>query len=192
MREALKQKGREAVVNRSQQGSLREADAHYRQRMTECFREMRRVLHPDGPLAMMFAHKRLEAWEALAWSLLESGFRVRAAWPICSESPHSLHQAGKIAVGSSVLLVCSRRHEDREPQPDSMGERVRARTRAALAGLPGNASASDREIAALGGALTVLSDYWPTGGQDGPRLLAETFRLAREEARAHWEGGNRG
>ncbi|HSW10725.1 MAG TPA: DUF1156 domain-containing protein [Bacillota bacterium] len=183
-REALTEKGREAVVNRSQRGSRREADAHYRQRMTECFREMRRVLHPDGLLTMMFAHKRLEAWEALGQSLLESGFRVRAAWPIRSESPHSLHQAGKTAVGSSVLLVCSRRHEEGERQPDDLEERVRARTRAALAGLPGNASASDREVAALGGALAVLSDYWPTGGQDGPRLLAETLRLGREEARA--------
>jgi adenine-specific DNA methylase len=181
-RETLTEKGHEAVVNRSQWGSRREADAHYRRRMEECFREMRRVLHPDGVLTMMFAHKRLEAWEAMAWSLLESGFRVRAAWPIHSESPHSLHHAGKTAVGSTVLLICSRRDEAGGRRSDGLVERVRTTTRAAVAGLPANACALDREVAALGGALTVLSDYWPTAEPDGPRLLAETLRLAREEA----------
>ena len=182
-REVLTEKGREAVVNRSQWGSRLKADAHYRQRMTECFQEMRRVLHPDGLLTMMFTHKRLEAWEALAWSVLESGFRVKAAWPIHSESSHSLHQVGKAAVGCTVLLVCSRRHEDAKRCGEDIGERVRAATRRAVAMLPGNASALDQEVAAYGSALAVLSDYWPAGGQEGPQLLAKALRLAREAVR---------
>lgn len=181
-RGALTEKGREAVVNRSRWNSRAEADAHYRRRMKDCFQEMRRVLHPDGLLTLMFAHKRPEAWEALAWSVLDSGFRVRAAWPIHSESPHSLHQAGKAAVSSTVLLVCSRRPGVSSRCPQDLGERVRAATRAAVARLPERATAQDREVAAYGCALAVLSEHWPAGGSEGPPLLAATLRLAREAA----------
>jgi putative DNA methylase len=74
--------------------------------MAAAFREMHRVLHPDGVLTVMFTHKRVEAWDTLASALIGAGFAIKASWPVHTESEHSLHQAKKNAAASTILLVC--------------------------------------------------------------------------------------
>lgn len=108
----------EAVVNlsrfrdggeRSAKEARERAHAHYHQLMRETFRECWRVLRDDGVLTVMFTHKAQEAWEALFESLIASGFTLTAAWPVKTESEHSLHQARKNAAQSTVLLAARKR-----------------------------------------------------------------------------------
>jgi len=81
----------------------------YQEMMRESFEECRRVLCDDGVLTVMFAHKKQGAWASLFKSLSSAGFTITATWPIKTENQHSLHQARKNAVQSSVLLVARKR-----------------------------------------------------------------------------------
>ena len=84
--------------------------------MAAAFREMYRVLRPDGSLTVMFTHKKVEAWDTLASALIGAGFTIKASWPVHTESEHSLHQAKKNAAASTILLVCRKR----TPTPASL------------------------------------------------------------------------
>ena len=135
----------------------------YERKMTAVFRECGRVLRPDGVLTVMFTHKQVDAWDALATALIEAGFQIVAAWPVHTESEHSLHQARKNAARSTILLVCRKRPPGDGPVwwDDLRGElarrvRVRAQELAAQ-GIGG----VDLFLAAYGPALAVISARWP-------------------------------
>ncbi len=85
------------------------AHAFYQGLMRDTFKECRRILRDDGPLTVMFTHKKQEAWEALFTSLIQAGFKITATWPVKTESEHSLHQAKKNAAQSTVILVARKR-----------------------------------------------------------------------------------
>src|SRR5450759_4814931 len=79
--------------------------------MGAAFREMHRVLRDDGVLTVMFTHKKVEAWDALATALISAGFRIETSWPIHTEFLQSLHIASKNSAESTILLVCRKRDE---------------------------------------------------------------------------------
>jgi putative DNA methylase len=85
------------------------ANQDYERKMAAAFREMHRVLRPDGVLTVMFTHKRVEAWDTLASALIGAGFVIKASWPVHTESEHSLHIAKKNAAATTILLVCRKR-----------------------------------------------------------------------------------
>jgi putative DNA methylase len=163
----------------------------YQRKMAAAFREMHRVLRDDGVLTVMFTHKKVEAWDALASALIAAGFQIETSWPIHTESEHSLHQAKKNAAASTILLVCRKREAAAEPTwwEDIKGkvrETVRERARAfADQGIRG----VDLYISTFGPALAVVSEHWPVWTSEvdektgKPReLRAETaLDLAREE-----------
>ncbi|MCK5036524.1 MAG: DUF1156 domain-containing protein, partial [Candidatus Sabulitectum sp.] len=90
--------------------------ADYERKMAASFKEMHRVLRDDGVLTVMFTHKKVEAWDTLATSLLNAGFEIKSSWPVHTESEHSLHQAKKNAAKSTILLTCRKR----EPSNDTV------------------------------------------------------------------------
>lgn len=192
----LTDKEDEAVANESrfvEFGSKRRvlAKQDYERKMAAAFREMHRVLRNDGVLTVMFTHKEVEAWDALARALIEAGFRIETSWPVHTESEHSLHQARKNAASSTILLVCRKRRErsDSVWWEDLKG-RVRrvARERAAEFSAEG-ISGVDLYISAFGPALSVISEHWPvlTSELDEqtrqPKVLRPEIALdlAREE-----------
>jgi putative DNA methylase len=96
----LTNKDDEAVANPARFQSMGKkkkdlAEQDYQRKMAAAFREMHRVLHPDGVLTVMFTHKKVEAWDTLASALIGAGFTIKASWPVHTESEHSLHQAKK-------------------------------------------------------------------------------------------------
>jgi putative DNA methylase len=105
--EAVANPARFRGVEAGQARALAERD--YERKMTAAFREIARVLRDDGVLTVMFTHKKVEAWDALATALIEAGFTVESSWPVHTESEHSLHQAKKNAARSTILLCCRKR-----------------------------------------------------------------------------------
>jgi adenine-specific DNA methylase len=140
------------------------AEQDYENKMAAAFREMHRVLHPQGVLTVMFTHKRVEAWDTLASALIGAGFNIKASWPVHTESEHSLHQAKKNAAASTILLVC-RKRDSGQDEPvwwDDLQGKVRrfAREKAqeyAEQGIGG----VDLYISTFGPTLSVISEQWP-------------------------------
>ena len=168
-KDELTDKDNEAVANVARfdgvgRGSKRElAEKDYEHKMAACFKEMHRVLRPDGVLTVMFTHKKVEAWDSLALALIGAGFAIEASWPVHTESEHSLHQAKKNAAASTILLVCRKRTDSGEPVWwDDIRGKVRevAREKAAEfheAGISG----VDLYLSTFGPVLSVISESWP-------------------------------
>lgn len=175
-------------------GKVRElAEQDYENKMAAAFREMYRVLRPEGSLTVMFTHKKVEAWDTLASALIGAGFSIKASWPVHTESEHSLHQAKKNAAASTILLVCRKRETGASTEPvwwDDIKETVRAtaRTKAAEFADQGMHGV-DLYISTFGPALSIISEHWPVltseidekTGQPRPLRPEIALDLAREE-----------
>lgn len=171
----LTNKDDEAVANVSrfksnERGKARGlAQEDYEKKMKLSFQEIRRVLRNDGVMTVMFTHKQVEAWDALARALLDGGFEITSSWPVHTESEHSLHQAKKNAASSTILLVCRKRPQGTktawwEEIQLKIDEAVRKKAKDFSArGLRGQ----DVFIACFGPALEVISESWPVKKKDG-------------------------
>ncbi|MBM3131047.1 MAG: DUF1156 domain-containing protein [Chloroflexi bacterium] len=187
------------------------AEQDYERKMFAAFREMHRVLHPNGTLTVMFTHKKVEAWDTLASALIGAGFVIRASWPIHTEFEHSLHQARQNAAASTILLVCRKRAEGERGRQgegetvahspthplthspvwwDDLQSQVRETARAkaaefAQAGISG----VDLYISTFGPTLSIISENWPVltsevdpkTGEPKPLRPETALDLAREE-----------
>jgi adenine-specific DNA methylase len=106
----LTDKDGEVVANQARFRGLgvsadQKAKEDYRLKMAQTFKQIHRVLKPNGILVVMFTHKATEAWDTLATALIDAGFQIKRSWPIQTESEHSLHIAKKNAVKSTIFLV---------------------------------------------------------------------------------------
>jgi len=190
----LTDKDNEAVVNVARfEGAKNKVDlarADYERKMAAAFREMHRVLHPDGVMTVMFTHKQVAAWDTLATSLVGAGFSIQASWPVMTESDKSLHQAKKNAAASTILLVCRKRGAEKTPTwwDDLKGQvRQTAREKAELFHSQG-ISGVDLYISTFGPVLAILSQKWPVlssevddDGNPRPLRPEVALDLAREE-----------
>jgi len=89
------------------------ATQHYQSKMEACFRDMHRVLRDDGALTVMFTHRKAEAWASLATALINAGFTFTASWPVFTEPGMKFGKAQKGVLKVTVLLVCRKRHGER-------------------------------------------------------------------------------
>lgn len=163
----------------------------YENKMFACFKEMNRVLHPDGVLTVMFTHKQVQAWDTLGSALMRAGFRIDASWPVHTESEASLHQAKKNAAASTILLACRKRGASSEPAWwDDLKGRVRDTARITAEqfekdGIKG----VDLYISTFGPVLSIISERWPVltsetdpkTGDPLPLQPGEALDLARQE-----------
>ena len=160
------------------------AAGDYERKMAAAFREARRCLSDDGVLTVMFTHKKVEAWDTLAMSLLEAGFAIRSSWPVHTESEHSLHQAKKNAAKSTILLTCRKRPAGVEPAWwDDIRGRVRRTARETAEELQEQGiSGVDLYIATFGPTLAILSESWPVLSADFDKKTGEPKPLRPDVA----------
>ena len=160
--EAVANVARFASIGGRKKKELAERD--YERKMAACFREMHRMLHPDGVLTVMFTHKRVEAWDTLATALIGAGFSIQSSWPVHTESEHSLHQAKKNAAASTILLVCRKRTDETGETVwwDDIKSKVRraAREKAEEFEKQGIRGV-DLYISTFGPTLSIISENWP-------------------------------
>lgn len=174
----LTNKSDEAVANPIRDGSTKEAEHEYEQRMSEIFAECRRILKDNGVMTMMFTHKTQEAWETLTRALIENGWSISSAFPVESESKTGIHQKDLAAAASSIFLAC-RKRDIAEHEPSIWagfgGTSVRQKIRQAVEKSLRDFSvlhlnAVDEMVASYGSALKVLSENWPV--MDGDAMVS--------------------
>ncbi|MBI2955390.1 MAG: DUF1156 domain-containing protein [Chloroflexi bacterium] len=91
----------------------------YEDGLARSFSACRDMLVHDGRLVVVFASKRPEAWEALAASIVRSGFVVDASWPIMTERAVRTRALSSAALASSVWIVSRKRTEAARPGWDT-------------------------------------------------------------------------
>ena len=170
----------EAVANPVRDGSAKEADKSYEERMGEIFKEIRRVTKDDGIMTMMFTHKSQDAWETLTRALIVNGWVITSTFPVDSEFASALNQKDLAAAASSIFITCRKRDTDHEEVSTWQGfgntgvvHQVRDAVREGLKSYEGlHLNAVDEMVASYGCALKVLSENWPV--RDGEEMVSPT------------------
>jgi putative DNA methylase len=183
----LTDKEREAVANPSRFRNMGVspdalANADYEAKMSMVFAEYFRVLRDDGVMVVQFNHKDSGAWDTLSKALIDAGFEITASWSVSTENPQNLHQSGKNAVSSTVLLVCRKRDpnagqawwDDLRPEVGNIVERRAPEFEAnGITGI-------NLYLSCFGPALNVFSRCWPVLDSAGERVQpAQAFAEAR-------------
>jgi adenine-specific DNA methylase len=189
----LTEKDSEAVANPSRfkdvagDGESREelAKQDYESKMGDIFSELYRVLDSDGVFTLMFTHKKTEAWDTLTKALIQAGFAVKATHPVSTESPLSLHQAGKNAAESTILLVSEKREGSTEEFSlwDDVKERTRKVARQKAEELDNREvefTKVDMVLASFGPTLRVFTEDYPVVDDEGNEIAPQQ---ALDEAR---------
>ena len=189
----LTDKHEEAIANQAKFEDVASGDTSkrelakqdYENKMTEIFDEMYRVLDDDGVFTLMFTHKKTEAWDTLTKALINAGFSVKSTHPISTESQLSLHQAGKNAAESTILLSSEKR--DRKDDEPTLWEDVKRETRQAARDRAEDLDEQESEfakvdmiLASFGPTLRVFTEHYPVVDEKGDEI---TPQVALDEAR---------
>jgi len=188
----LTDKDAEAVANvarfkglGNKRGNAEElARKDYELKMTQAWEEARRVLKPGGVLTIMFYHKKLEAWDAFAQSIVQTGFTITASHAVSTEGKHSLHTREKQAVQRTIFLVARKLPRAGASWWEDVRRELRQEVRKKLQGIrkaAPNASRIDLLMSAYGEGLRVVSSHWPVRDAKGDSI---PLKRALEEARA--------
>ncbi len=184
----LSPKANEIVAYSHQEGGYDAGKRFFEENLKRSFREMQRVLKPNGVATIVYAHKSTEGWETVINSLLDSGLVITGAWPLNTEQQSRLRASESAALASSIYIVARKMPR----QPTGFYNDVRAELRRHLdvklhrlweEGISG----ADFFIAAIGSAIEVFGKYEQVIDYEGnvvraDRLLEEVRTIATDYA----------
>jgi putative DNA methylase len=156
----LTPKSQEMVADAYRFDGREGAKQHFEAMLLQSFREIHRVLKPDGVAVIVFAHRTTEAWETVLGALTEAGLRTTMAWPIHTEMQARLLAQESAALASSIYIVCRKR----QGAATGYWSEVRCETRELVerrlqqfwdAGIRG----ADMFISAIGAGMEVFTRY---------------------------------
>jgi len=132
----------------------------YERRLSMAFKEMRRVVKPEGVAAVIFAHTSTTAWEALIRTMIESEWVVTTSWPVRSEMAARSRAIGQPSLASSVCLVCRPRALKDVGYFDDVRRALETRVRTRLEEFwKSGISGADFFISGIGPAIEVFGQY---------------------------------
>jgi adenine-specific DNA methylase len=135
-------------------------DKFFEKELSNSFKEIYRVLKPEGIATIVYAHKTTKGWETILNSLVNAGLVVTASWPIHTEMKARLRAASSAALASSIYLVCRKKIRQQvgfysEIQP-LIKERVETKLQQFWnSGIAGG----DFFISAIGPGMEIFSQY---------------------------------
>ena len=163
------------------------AKRDYERKMQEIFSELYDVLEPGGVLTIMFTHKKADAWDTLATSLIEAGFTITATHPITSEIPKRASVQNKNSADSTILLSGRKPLTQKPADGQTLWNDVKEKTRIAATETANNLHDSglsltktDTIISTFGPTLRVYADNYPVVNKKGEKVPP---RKALTEAR---------
>ncbi|HRU01505.1 MAG TPA: hypothetical protein P5239_07360, partial [Victivallales bacterium] len=89
------------------------AKKFFEEQLALSFKEMYRILKPNGIAVIVYAHKSTAGWETVINALLDSGLVVNASWPVNTEMQARLNAKETASLASSIYIVA--RKIERKP-----------------------------------------------------------------------------
>jgi adenine-specific DNA methylase len=190
--EAVANSARFCGAKRGQAKVLAEQD--YAAKMEAAFREMNRILTDDGVLCVMFTHRKAEAWEGLAESLMNAGFVLRSSWPVHTEPGDKFGKTNKGALKVTVLLYCRKRPDRRPGRWEDVVDEIRETAKEKVAEYQGyGITGPDLLVSLYGPALGRFSEYYPVKDITGRVVRArEALAVVAEVVNEYLTGDIRG
>lgn len=162
--------------------------AFFEARLGEAFREMHRVLKPDGICMIVYTHKSTAGWETVINALLDSGLVLSGAWPIDTEMETRLRAHKSAALASSIYMVARKSRRQPTGFYNEVREELRRHLNAKLHRLwEEGIGGADFFIAAIGSAVEVFGRYEQVIDFEGrvvraARLLEDVRTMATDYA----------
>lgn len=154
----------------------RAAATEYEELMTQALDELRRVLKPNSPLVVIYAHQTTAGWSTLIRSLRRAGFTVVEAWPVDTEMTERRGGQANASLASSIFLVARRRETEAVgswAEVEAEFEKVITERVATLSEL--GISGADLVIAAVGAGLRPYTKYGAVELPNGEPLEPEAY-----------------
>lgn len=175
-------------VNASQYVEGIKTKEHFEETLLKSFKEIRRVLKPDGIAVIVYAHKSTAGWETLVNSLLGSGLVVTGAWPLHTEMPGRLRARESAALASSIYMVTRKTERESTGFYMEVKEELKKYLHSKLDILWNEGiSGPDFFIAAIGSAIEVFGKYERVIDDEGntvraDRMLEDVRRIVTDYA----------
>jgi putative DNA methylase len=173
----LTPKRKEIVADAKRYGSKEKAKRFYEEMMEKALQEAWRVLKPNSPLVMIYAHKTTAGWSTLVEALRKTGFIIQEAWPLTTEQPFRMRAQGSSALASSIFL-CARKREkgkvgsyETEVYPQ-LEEIIEERVNTLLLG---GITGADLVIACVGAGLKAFTQFERVEYANGKEVTSEEF-----------------
>jgi len=156
----LTPKADEIVTYSNGVGGFEGGKRFFEEMIAKAFKEMYRVLKPDGIAVIVFAHKSTEAWETIINALLDSELYLTASWPIHTEMQARLRASESAALASSIYMVCRKRLNPEVAFYNEIKPQIERRIHEKLDQFWNEGiSGSDFFISAIGPAVEVFGKY---------------------------------
>jgi len=156
----LTPKSEEIVAYSHGKGGFEEGKRFFEEMITKAFREIYRVLKPEGIACIVFAYKTTEAWETIINSLLKSGLVLTASWPIHTEMKERLRAQESAALASSIYMVCRKRSKEGVAYFNEIKNKIEQRIKEKLTQFwEQGISGADFFVSAIGPAVEVFGQY---------------------------------
>jgi putative DNA methylase len=173
----LTPKKKEIVADVKRHGSKEKAKKFYEEMMEKSLQEAWRVLKPNSPLVLIYAHKTTAGWSTLIRALKKSGFIVLEAWPVIMEVAGKLIGKEESALKSNILLVARKREKGKVGSYESeiypqLEEVVKERVNTLFSeGITG----ADLVIACVGAGLKAFTQFERVEYANGKEVTSEEF-----------------
>jgi adenine-specific DNA methylase len=87
------------------EGGFQAGTDFFEEMLGKSFKEIDRVLKPNGISLIVYAHRSTAGWETMINSLLDSGLVVTGAWPLRTEKRGRLRSQESAALASSIYMI---------------------------------------------------------------------------------------
>lgn len=173
----LTPKKKEIIADAKRHGSKEKAKQFYKDMMLISLKEAWRILKPNSPLVMVYAHKTTAGWATLIEALRKTGFIIQEAWPVEMEVRGRLREQESSALKSNIFLVARKREKgkigfyEKEVYPQ-LEEITRERVNTLFSeGITG----ADLVIACVGAGLKAFTQFERVEYANGEEVTSEKF-----------------
>jgi putative DNA methylase len=173
----LTPKKKEIIADARRHGGREKAKKFYEEMMEKSLQEAWRVLKPNSPLVIVYAHKTTAGWSTLVEALKKTGFIIQEAWPLTIEQQQRLRAQGSSALASNIFLVARKREKGKVGSYESeiypqLEEVVKERVNTLFSeGITG----ADLVIACVGAGLKAFTQFERVEYANGKEVTSEEF-----------------
>jgi len=172
----LTPKNEEIVAYSNAEGGFEEGKKYFEDMLKKSFKEIYRVLKPNGVSIIVYAHKSVAGWETLVNSLLDSGLVVSGAWPIHTEMKARLRASESAALASSIYMVARKAQKLPIGFYNEVKQELKRHLNNKLDQIWSEGiSGADFFISAIGSAIEVFGKYERVIDDEGSVVRANRF-----------------
>ena len=148
------------IVAYTHNKSWEDAKKFFEENLKKAFKEIYRVLKPNGIAVIVYAHKTTEGWETIINALLESGLIITASYPLHTEMKARLRAKESAALASSIYIVARKMQKEEIGWLNEVKEDIKKHLHKKLDKLWNEGiGGADFFISAIGSAIEIFGRY---------------------------------